>query len=192
VRVIAGAAKGRLLAAVPGGTRPLADRAREGLFSSLGARVPGARFLDLFAGTGAVGIEALSRGASRAQFVESAPAAVKVIRENLRRTGLQDGAEVTAADVGRWLSRAGREPSGEPSGAPADRFDVAFLDPPYAIASDGLDAVLQAISDTGLVDPGGLVVLTREAKGYIPVIPVNWASDRRLSYGDAVIFAFRT
>jgi 16S rRNA (guanine966-N2)-methyltransferase len=192
VRVIAGAAKGRLLAVVPGGTRPLADRAREGLFSSLGARVTGASFMDLFAGTGAVGIEALSRGASRAHFVESTPAAVRVIRENLRRTGLQDGAEVTLADVGRWVSRAGREPSGGASGAMIERFDVAFLDPPYAIAPPDLDGVLQAIAGAGLVGPGGLVVLTRGAKGYIPVIPVNWAPDRRLSYGDAVILAFRT
>jgi 16S rRNA (guanine966-N2)-methyltransferase len=192
VRVIAGSAKGRLLATVPGGTRPLADRAREGLFSSLGALVPGARVLDLFAGTGAVGIEALSRGASQARFIESAPAAVRVIRENLRRTALQDLADVTSADVRRWVARTTGERSAGGSGAAVEPFDVVFLDPPYAIAPGDLDAILAETADAGLVRPGSVVVLTREAKGYIPVIPVNWASDRRLSYGDAVILAFRT
>src|SRR5207302_1365372 len=89
VRVIAGSAKGARLAPVPGGTRPLSDRAREGLFSSLGGLVVGARVLDLFAGTGAVGIEALSRGAASALFVDSAPAAARIIAENLRRTRLE-------------------------------------------------------------------------------------------------------
>src|SRR5437870_4701497 len=86
VRVVAGSAKGVRLAPVPAGTRPMSDRAREGLFSSLGGFVEGAHVLDLFAGTGAIGIEALSRGASGAVFVDSGPAAVKAITENLRRT----------------------------------------------------------------------------------------------------------
>jgi 16S rRNA (guanine966-N2)-methyltransferase len=190
--VIAGTAKGRLLATVPDGTRPLADRAREGLFSSLGASLPGARVLDLFAGTGAVGIEALSRGAARAHFVDSAPAAVRVIRENLRRTALQDRADVDRADVRRWIRRASGARRGEGSGGAVEPFDVVFLDPPYATSPGDVDAILAGIAQVGLAGPGGLVVLTREAKGYIPVIPVNWAPDRRLSYGDAVILAFRT
>src|SRR6266516_2801561 len=99
MRVIAGSAKGVRLAPVPAGTRPMADRVREGLFSSLGDRVVDASVLDLFAGTGAVGIEALSRGARRAVFVDSAPGAVKAIHENLRRSKFQAKAAVRRLDT---------------------------------------------------------------------------------------------
>ncbi|HXF37509.1 MAG TPA: RsmD family RNA methyltransferase, partial [Actinomycetota bacterium] len=105
MRVIAGTAKGTHLASVPPGVRPVSDRAREGLFSSLGGAVAGAFVLDLYAGTGAVGIEALSRGAAGVVFVERAPAAVATIRENLRRTGLEALGEVVRADVPRFLHR---------------------------------------------------------------------------------------
>jgi 16S rRNA (guanine966-N2)-methyltransferase len=177
--VIAGTAKAIRLAAVPDGTRPLSDRAREGLFSSIGRDVIGARFADLFAGTGAVGIEALSRGADAATFVERSPAAIRVIRENLSRAGVADRATVRRSPVERAI-RPGFGP-----------FDVVVLDPPYAIAPAALDAVFAALAEHGAGTRGGLVVLTREHGGYMPVIPVNWAADRRLSYGDAVIFAFR-
>ena len=180
MRVIAGSAKGTRLAAVPGPTRPLADRAREGLFSSVGHAVVGCRFLDLFAGTGAVGIEALSRGAASATLVDSSPAAIRAIRENLRRSRLADGATVLRADARRAL------------GGLRGPFEVVFLDPPYAIAPAALDAVVAAIASTGILAPDGLVILTRPDGGYMPVIPIDWAADRRLSYGDAVILAYRT
>jgi 16S rRNA (guanine966-N2)-methyltransferase len=179
VRVIAGSAKGTRLAAVPGDTRPLADRAREGLFSSVGHAVVGCRFLDLFAGTGAVAIEALSRGAASATLVDSSPTAIRAIRENLRRSHLEDPATVLRADAGRSLASL-RGP-----------FDVVFLDPPYAIAPRVLDAVVAGIASNAVAAPGGLVILTRPDGGYIPVIPIDWAADRRLSYGDAVILAYR-
>ena len=180
MRVIAGSAKGTRLAAVPGPTRPLADRAREGLFSSVGHAVVGCRFLDLFAGTGAVGIEALSRGAASATLVDSSPAAIRAVRENLRRSRLADGATVLRADARRAL------------GGLRGPFEVVFLDPPYAIAPAALDAVVAAIASNGIVAPDGLVILTRPDGGYMPVIPIDWAADRRLSYGDAVILAYRT
>ena len=176
--MIAGSAKGVRLASVPDGTRPLSDRAREGLFSSLGAAVVDAVVLDLFAGTGAVGIEALSRGAAHVTFVDSASKSIAVIRENLRRTGMADRATVIRGDAGRRL------------GSRTAAFDLVFLDPPYAIVPHDLDATLVAAGSS--VVPGGLVVLTRPARGYMPVIPVDWAPDRRLSYGDALILAFRT
>src|SRR6266498_4765844 len=94
VRIVAGSARGTRLAPVPAGTRPVSDRAREGLFSSLGARVEGARVLDLFAGTGAMGIEALSRGAVGATFVDASVEAIRTIKENLRGTGVGGGATV--------------------------------------------------------------------------------------------------
>lgn len=106
MRVISGQAKGRRLRAVPGkGTRPITDRAKSALFSILGNDVVGAGFLDLFAGTGQVGIEALSRGAGRAVFVERAAAALRIIRQNLAHTGLETGAQVERADVFDYLTR---------------------------------------------------------------------------------------
>ncbi|HID89291.1 MAG TPA: 16S rRNA (guanine(966)-N(2))-methyltransferase RsmD [Anaerolineae bacterium] len=119
MRVIAGKAKGRKLKSVPGGdTRPITDRAKSALFNILGEDVIGSRFLDLFAGTGQVGIEALSRGAAEAVFVERNSAALRTIRENLAHTGLTDHARVVRADVFEFLRR---EP--EP-------FDYVYIAPP--------------------------------------------------------------
>src|SRR5262245_29692556 len=114
MRVIAGSAKGTRLGKVPAGVRPVSDRAREGLFSSLGDAVPGARVLDLFAGTGARGIEALSRGAEHATFVERARPAIEAIWDNLQRARVEDRARVAAADAGTFLSS--HDKSGPPFG----------------------------------------------------------------------------
>jgi 16S rRNA (guanine966-N2)-methyltransferase len=179
MRVIAGSARGVRLAPVPGGTRPLADRAREGLFSSLGDAVPGAVVLDLFAGTGAVGIEALSRGAARVVFVDSSLDAVRAIRENLDRTKFSKRAGVIRRDAARALR------------SDLGRFDLVFLDPPYALEGPSLDAILADVAAQQVVSPGGLVVLTREIKSSMPVIPLDWGSDRRLSYGDAAVLVYR-
>lgn len=106
MRVIAGKAKGRKLQAVPGpGTRPMTDRAKTALFNILGQDVVGARFLDLFAGTGQVGIEALSRGGEQAVFIEYGNAALRTIHRNLTATRLEDKATVTRADVFKYLGR---------------------------------------------------------------------------------------
>jgi len=111
MRVIAGKAKGRKLRSVPGpGTRPITDRAKSALFSILGESVQEATFLDLFAGTGQVGIEALSRGAARAVFVEQGEAALRTIHQNLSLTELQTGAEVRKADVFQYLDGQRRAP----------------------------------------------------------------------------------
>lgn len=180
MRVIAGSARGIRLAEVPAGTRPLADRAREGLFSSLGPdRVEGAVVLDLFAGTGAIGIEALSRGAASALFVDSAPAAVRVIAENLRRARLAARATVRRQDAAKAVLRA------------LGRFDLIFMDPPYLTPPAVLDRLLADMEAKGIVAAGALVVLTRSTRSYTPVIPIQWRADRRLSYGDAVILAFQ-
>jgi 16S rRNA (guanine966-N2)-methyltransferase len=178
LRVIAGSAKGTRLAPVPAGTRPLSDRAREGLYSSLGGIVVGARVLDLFAGTGAMGVEALSRGARSALFVDSAPAAVKTIRENLRRTRLEKLATVRRVDA----LRAMRHSPGQ--------FDLILLDPPYRLPADVLDAAIAEIAGQGAAGPGTRIVLTRPRAGYMPVIPVNWGVERRLPYGDMVVLVF--
>lgn len=145
MRVIAGSARGlRLTAPKDALTRPISDKVKESLFGSLGERVVGSRFLDLYAGSGAIGIEALSRGADHATFVEHARAAVGVIRENLERTGLADRGEVHARRVEAFLTDAATGP-----------WDVAVLDPPYAERT--LDLPLERLRSH--LAPGGLVVV---------------------------------
>ncbi len=154
MRVVTGKAKGRKLKSVPGpGTRPITDRAKSALFSILGDSVVGARFLDLFAGTGQVGIEALSRGAAEAVFVERSPAALRTIRENLALTGLASSARVVRADVFTFLRR---EP--EP-------FNYIYIAPPQY---QGLwAATLQAIdSAPGWLAPGGRAIAQIHPREY--------------------------
>ncbi|HET9248999.1 MAG TPA: RsmD family RNA methyltransferase [Actinomycetota bacterium] len=180
--MIAGSAKGVRLGAVPRGVRPVSDMAREGLFSSLGADVPGARILDLYAGTGAVAIEALSRGAERATLVERDRSALAAIRENLARARVAERAEVVASDVLPFLTRDDK---------PLERFDLVFADPPYAMGQEELDLLISAIAAGGLSGPAWRVVLTRPKRSSTPVIPLHWLAARRLSYGDTLVLIFR-
>lgn len=177
MRVIAGEARGTRLAPVPEGTRPLSDRAREGAFSSLGPAVTGARCADLFAGTGAVGIEALSRGAAGCTFVEARTPAIRTIRENLSRTRLEDRARVVRADVRTWLA-----------GAPGP-FDLVFLDPPYDLSGPALEEVLQGLPE--VLAKGASALLTRPRTDATDVIPVHFQQVRRLTYGDTHVLIAR-
>jgi 16S rRNA (guanine966-N2)-methyltransferase len=181
MRIVAGSAKGTRLAPVPPGVRPLSDRAREGLFSSLGDRVDGARVLDLFAGTGATGIEALSRGAVHCIFVEAAQRVTETVRENLRRTKLEGLGEAVTADALAFLRRR----------RAADTWDLAILDPPYESGSPYLDEVLTELAAGERLAPGFTVVLTRGAKGSAPVVPLQWAAARELRYGDSILTLYR-
>jgi 16S rRNA (guanine966-N2)-methyltransferase len=181
VRVIAGTAKGVRLAPVPPGVRPVSDRAREGLFSSIGADVPGAEVLDLYAGSGALGIEALSRGAERATFVERNRAALRTIRQNLDRTRLSQRAEVVASEVSAFVSGR-REPD--------RRFDLVLADPPYDADVGGLEQVLEALA-AGWMEAGGAVAVTRGSRSFTLVIPVHWLVARRLEYGDTAVLILR-
>ena len=159
----------------------MSDRAREGLFSSLGDAVAGARVLDLFAGTGALGLEALSRGAASATFVDRDRAAAAAIRDNLVRTRLGPGKIVTADVQGFLERRTGAE----------DRFDVVFLDPPYDLGPPHLDGILAGVAGRTPLGPGWTVVLTRAERSSTHVIPVDWAAARRLRYGDSLVFLYR-
>ena len=182
MRVIAGTAKGTRLGPVPPGTRPMSDMAREGLFASLGEAVVGARCLDLFAGTGAVGIEAISRGAAAATFVERSARAVQAIRDNLARAKVANAATVVKADVGRWL--LGR-------GAAQGVFDIVLCDPPYDVAGDALDRVMTGIDAGWLAPESWTVMLTRGHKSLPPAVPVHWAVRRQLRYGDSLLTLYR-
>ena len=181
MRIVAGSAKGVRLAPVPDGVRPLSDRAREGLFSSLGAEVPGARVLDLFAGTGATGIEALSRGAEHAVFVERSHHALSTVHANLELARVVDRATATLANVGAFLSKG-------PAGAP---FDLVFVDPPYELGSPELDEILGGLASGWLAEDGWTVVLTRGTRSSTPVIPIHWSAARELRYGDSLLTLFR-
>jgi 16S rRNA (guanine(966)-N(2))-methyltransferase RsmD len=157
MRVIAGIARGvPLTAPRDRGTRPITDRVKETLFGILGDRVLDAVVLDLYAGSGAIGIEALSRGAERAVFVERAREAAAVIGRNLDRTKLADRAEVHAGEVMRWLASA----------HPAPRFDLAVLDPPYE--ERDILAPLERLAP--LLAPGATVVVKHFWRTEVPPV----------------------
>ncbi len=180
-RIIAGAARGRRLAVPAGrGTRPTADRAREGLFStleSLTGTLRGARVLDLYAGSGAIGLEALSRGAGTALLVDSDDAAVRVIKANVDALALP-GAEVR-------LGRAERVVAAAPA---TDPFDVAFLDPPYELDDDAVRAVLGDALANGWLAVGAVVAVERVTRGGPWTWPACYAPVRSRRYGEATLW----
>jgi 16S rRNA (guanine(966)-N(2))-methyltransferase RsmD len=159
MRVIAGIAKGRTLKPVPGkGTRPISDRVKESVFNILRWQVPDSRFLDLFAGTGGVGIEALSRGAEHCVFVEKELKAVRVLRENLRTTFLIGQARIVQEDVFRFLLLANQ------SVEPDDGFDIIYVAPPQY--QDLWAQTLVALDGHPLLAPEGIVVAQIFPKEY--------------------------
>ena len=184
-RIIAGAARGRRLSVPPGTrTRPTSDRAREGLFATIAARhgqLDGTAFLDLYAGSGAVGLEALSRGAAPVVFVESDPAAARVIRANTNAVGLP-GAELVTGQVATVLRRGpGRLPG---NGA---AFGVVVADPPYATGDEEVTAMLTALRG-GWLAPGALVVVERATRSGPVAWPGGYAPDRSRRYGEATFW----
>ncbi|HYK68748.1 MAG TPA: 16S rRNA (guanine(966)-N(2))-methyltransferase RsmD [Streptosporangiaceae bacterium] len=180
-RIIGGTAGGRRLAVVPGRmTRPTSDRAREGLFATVEAirgGLAGAAVLDLYAGSGAVGLEALSRGAADVLLVESDTRAARVIRENLAGLGLA-GARVVNDRVDRLLAR-GR-------GELAPR-DFVFADPPYRVTDDEVVRVLTALAGAWLA-PGAVVAIERATRSGAPTWPAGYEPDRSRRYGEATLW----
>jgi 16S rRNA (guanine(966)-N(2))-methyltransferase RsmD len=179
MRVISGKAKGRKLKLVPGDTtRPIMDRVKENLFNILGDFVPGSRWLDLFAGTGQVGIEALSRGARHVVFVDKVPAAVRTTKSNLRHTRLEDDATVLQRDAFRYLE--------DPPEAP---FDLIYVAPPQ-YQGMWLE-VLQAIDRLpALLEPEGLVVVQIDPKEDQPVALANLVELDRRRYGTTLLLFY--
>jgi 16S rRNA (guanine966-N2)-methyltransferase len=180
-RVIAGSARGRNLAVPPGeGTRPTSDRAREGLFSSWEAQrgsLAGARVLDLYSGSGAVGLEALSRGAGHALLVESDPQAVKAILANIRSLGLP-GADVRPGQVEKVLA-------GEP---PLARYDMLFLDPPYVVTDDEVREILITLGSRGWLADGTIATVERGTRGGEFAWPTGFQPLRARRYGEATLW----
>ncbi|MFI6036246.1 16S rRNA (guanine(966)-N(2))-methyltransferase RsmD [Streptomyces sp. NPDC051315] len=180
-RVIAGVAGGRRLAVPPGtGTRPTSDRAREGLFSTwqslLGGPLDGERVLDLYAGSGAVGLEALSRGAGHVLLVEADARAVRTVRENVRTLGLP-GAEVRAGKARPIIQTPPDEP-----------YDLVFLDPPYAVSDDDLREILLTLRTEGWLAPEALVTVERSTRGGTFHWPDGFDAIRSRRYGEGTFW----
>ena len=174
-RIVGGTHGGRRLKVPPGsGTRPTSDRAREGLFSSLQSLLDleGATVLDLYAGSGALGLEAVSRGAARATLVDRDPKALAVLRANVADLGL--AADVVDADVPSYLKRV------------PERHDVVLLDPPYDL---DVDPVLAQLGPW--LAEGAVVVVERATRGPAPVVPEGWDLLRDRRYGEATLWYFR-
>jgi 16S rRNA (guanine966-N2)-methyltransferase len=153
------------------------------LFSSLGpGALEGANVLDLFAGTGAAGIEALSRGAASATFVDRSPAAINAIEQNLVLTKLEVRGETYPSAAAKFVTRDDRP------GAP---YELVICDPPYDFTSPDLDEILEALARGWLLEDTWTVALTRGHKSSTFVIPLHWAVARRLRYGDSLVILFR-
>jgi 16S rRNA (guanine(966)-N(2))-methyltransferase RsmD len=186
MRVIAGTYRSRILKSLKGlALRPTSDRLRETLFNILGAGVSGSRFLDIFAGTGAIGIEALSRGASHVTFVENHPPAVALIRRNLESLQVKSGATIVAADALRALETLNAKKKSLE--AP---FEYVFVDPPYAAAAD-YARVLHFLGTSTFLVPGAIVIVEHHHKFNLPEQLGALERVRVLKQGDAALSFFR-
>lgn len=200
MRIIAGMYGSRRLEGPTGlSTRPTSDRLRETLFNVLAPRIKGvggggAGFLDLYAGSGAVGLEALSRGAARVTFVERSPAALKVLRRNLERLGIESGFVVSAESVAAFLrstARASPRPIPNEVAKPG-RYEVVYLDPPYDAAQE-YAATLGALGETpGILAPGALVIAEHRRKQNLEDRYGNLKRTRLLEQGDAALSFYET
>jgi 16S rRNA (guanine966-N2)-methyltransferase len=180
MRIIAGTYRSRPMQAPAGlATRPTSDRLRETLFNVLTPRIQGAAFLDLYAGSGAVGIEALSRGAEHVVFVERAPTALKVLRANLARLGLTDGFSLQTGSVGTYLRRMQTE---------LKQFDLVFLDPPYDAAEEYAATLgLLGGAAENLLSTGAVVIAEHRRKERLEENYGSLARTRLLEQGDAAL-----
>ena len=180
MRVIAGSHRGRRLSGPRGNSlRPTSDKVREALFSILGTRVPGSRFLDLYAGTGAVGIEALSRGAHIVTFVESDLKAVRITRKNLTTCGMLDHAELRILPTQTFL----RQPQ-----LWHGPYDVVFADPPYA--DEEAVALVLGSWHLDLLAAGAIMVIEQDARCQPPTATDRARLVRRYDYGDTALFVY--
>lgn len=178
MRVITGKARGVSLKTPDGMlTRPTADKVKEALFSIIQFEIPGATVLDLFGGTGQLGIEALSRGAERAVFVDAREDACKLIRENLKRTRLESQARVLRSDYLAYLGQC------------REAFDIIFLDPPYAEVF--LEKALNRITEIDILHSGGIIVAERPLGKELPWELAGYMRSRDYKYGKTLLTIYR-
>ena len=178
MRVVAGKARGVALKTPEGlQTRPTADRVKEALFSIIQFDLPGAKVLDLFGGTGQLGIEALSRDAKSAVFVDSAEAACKLIKENLKRTRLEENARVVRCDYMDFLSKC------------TETFDIILLDPPYAEIF--LENALKKITEIDILQSGGIIVAERPIEKQLLLDFPGYSRSKDYKYGNTLLTLYR-
>lgn len=178
MRVITGKARGVVLKTPEGmQTRPTADRVKEALFSIIQFDIPGCKVLDLFGGTGQLGIEALSRGASSAVFVDASDAACKLIRENLRRTKLEAEGRVVRSDYMDFLKNC------------REKFDIILLDPPYAEVF--LENSLNFITEIDILQTNGIIVTERALDKELLFAPDGFSRSKDYKYGNTLITLYR-
>ena len=178
MRVITGKARGVQLKTPDGmTTRPTTDRVKEALFSIIQFEIPTARVLDLFGGTGQLGIEALSRGAKSAVFVDAGEPACRLIREKLKRTKLENEAKVVRSDYLDYLKRC------------REKFDIIFLDPPYAEVF--LENSLKCITEIDILQTGGIIVTERPVGKELPWDFEGFTRSKDYKYGNAVLTIYR-
>lgn len=178
MRVITGTARGVQLKTPDGmTTRPTADRVKEALFSIIQFEIPGARVLDLFGGTGQLGIEALSRGAKSAVFVDAGEPACKLIRENLKRTRLEQQGSVVRSDYLQYLNRC------------REQFDIILLDPPYAEVF--LENALKCITEIDILQSGGIIVAERPLGKELPWNFEGFTRSKDYKYGKTLLTIYR-
>lgn len=177
MRVITGKARGVQLKTPEGMlTRPTTDRVKEALFSIIQFEIPGARVLDLFGGTGQLGIEALSRGAKKAVFVDAREEACKLIRENLNRTRLSQDSQVVRSDYLQYLERC------------KDRFDIILLDPPYAEVF--LENALKRITEIDILESNGIIVAERPVGKELPWEFEGYVRSKDYKYGKTLLTVY--
>ena len=178
MRVITGKARGVLLKTPEGMlTRPTSDRVKEALFSIVNFDLPGANVLDLFAGTGQLGIEALSRGAKHAVFVDAREDACKIVRENLRRTKLENEAKVVRGDYLDYLRRC------------KEKYDIILLDPPYAEVF--LENALKCITEIDILQSGGIIVTERPVDKELSLVFEGYTRSKDYKYGNTLLTLYR-
>ncbi len=177
MRVITGSAKGTRLK-TPNGleTRPTADRVKEGIFSIVQFEVPGSSVLDLFAGTGQLGIEALSRGARQAVFIDSSREAIHLIQENVKKAKVQDSSKIVQTDYLAFLTQN------------TQKFHMIFLDPPYA--ENFLETALQKISEIDILTDSGIIICESPVEKQL-FVELSGFSRKDYRYGKTKITVFR-
>ncbi|MCT1399177.1 16S rRNA (guanine(966)-N(2))-methyltransferase RsmD [Paenibacillus sp. p3-SID867] len=181
MRVVSGSAKGRPLKSVPGtSTRPTTDKVKESIFSMIGPYFEGGALLDLFAGTGGLGIEALSRGMDRAVFIDVEPKSISTIKDNLKAARLEDSAEVYRNDAGRALKALEKR---------GYKFDLVFLDPPYRFKNG--DELMLDMAERGLLQDPAVVVLEYESSYNYPEKFGDFCCFRTAKYGETAISIYR-
>ncbi|OEH85767.1 16S rRNA (guanine(966)-N(2))-methyltransferase RsmD [Desulfuribacillus stibiiarsenatis] len=181
MRIISGEKKGLRLKAVPGmNTRPTTDRVKESVFNIIGPYFADCYVLDLFAGSGALGIEAVSRGAARSVFVDNATVAINTIQENLRLANVIDRAEVLKSD---WKSACDKLASKGYS------FDLVFLDPPYQQFENQIETILQTLLDKELLNRHAKIICEQDSKSNLPLQFMN-LSGKYYKYGNTGITVF--